>query len=800
MPSSFVLRRIPVMLPSIQLYTVASILLLVLVVFWADKEHTRMNSKQSENPSMTVDKFHTHQQPDVEMSSVPERGMFGISYVQGVVIIMLDEPLTLGVLINAAYCLFALGAKFILKVVFGNLRVVERQHIKDKFWNFVFYKFIFVFGVMNVLTLNEVLLWVGWYTAIAALLLLTKLSKDRFDFLSFSPNTPTQFHWKVVGLLCLVMCCGVGLSWTCLSRKQPFYPISQEFHSLIFMLSECVIIMVKALHVLMRYGIHLYDIRREDLWEQKATIVYHTDLFMELLSLTVNFIHHLHMLFSGNIWLSMASLVICMQLRYIFSEIQKRIRRHKNYCRVVANMEAKFAQATSEELRENEDSCAICWDIMDSARKLPCGHLFHSGCLRSWLEQDTTCPTCRKQLDVRNSNNADRNQEANQPAENDGNNGAENRVNNEHQNHFWHFDGSRFASWLPSFSLEVTHTPVMAARGGTNFRTLNSVNQTTGNSQLDNMAREVQAIFPQIPLNVILNDLRITRSVETTTDNILEGRVSVPTNAVISGLPHQQPRMPLESLQLLRQLSAVAAHARVGQQIPNFRQQMNYQNSPASNFGLHSPASESSFSNSVNTANTSGETAEPVVHSDVNLQRQYQSDLENLQLRHRVTTSHPEDLPSTSNITKNNNNVITSNSTTPTNVDENAPSSSLSVNDPSPAKSMSLLTHFPKDPAEREQLLKQRKALLLRQAQEKFLKSNQDLVRRPPTPPSVPNINAYPLLNIRNLFTGSSNHSAMPNSLSYVERPTHEMLFNSTNVLRSNTNSGNDSFYEDETD
>lgn len=45
----------------------------------------------------------------------------------------------------------------------------------------------------------------------------------------------------------------------------------------------------------------------------------------------------------------------------------------------------------------------------------------------------------------------------------------------------------------------------------------------------------VTHIFFQIPFGVILNDLRLTRSVETTTDNILEGRVSVPTNAVLTG-------------------------------------------------------------------------------------------------------------------------------------------------------------------------------------------------------------------------------------------------------------------------
>lgn len=37
----------------------------------------------------------------------------------------------------------------------------------------------------------------------------------------------------------------------------------------------------------------------------------------------------------------------------------------------------RFAVATSEELTANNDDCAICWDAMQTARKLPCGHLFH---------------------------------------------------------------------------------------------------------------------------------------------------------------------------------------------------------------------------------------------------------------------------------------------------------------------------------------------------------------------------------------------------------------------------------------
>lgn len=37
---------------------------------------------------------------------------------------------------------------------------------------------------------------------------------------------------------------------------------------------------------------------------------------------------------------------------------------------------------------------------LQTARRLPCGHMFHTHCLRRWLETDLRCPTCRVQLNV----------------------------------------------------------------------------------------------------------------------------------------------------------------------------------------------------------------------------------------------------------------------------------------------------------------------------------------------------------------------------------------------------------------
>lgn len=35
-------------------------------------------------------------------------------------------------------------------------------------------------------------------------------------------------------------------------------------------------------------------------------------------------------------------------------------------------------------------------------------------------------------------------------------------------------------------------------------------------------------MFPQVPSYLVMQDLQLTRSVEVTTDNILEGRIQVP--------------------------------------------------------------------------------------------------------------------------------------------------------------------------------------------------------------------------------------------------------------------------------
>lgn len=103
----------------------------------------------------------------------------------------------------------------------------------------------------------------------------------------------------------------------------------------------------------------------------------------------------------------------------------KRLTAFLRYRRATRDMNQKYEDATVEDI-EREDTCIICreemrpWAVTNPQappvapgalpparpaatvnertrpKKLPCGHILHLGCLKSWLERQQVCPTCRR--------------------------------------------------------------------------------------------------------------------------------------------------------------------------------------------------------------------------------------------------------------------------------------------------------------------------------------------------------------------------------------------------------------------
>ncbi|GBP31942.1 E3 ubiquitin-protein ligase AMFR [Eumeta japonica] len=429
-----------------------------------------------------------------------------------VITYMTHEPFCMWCLILGAFCAVGVCGAAIRRAAFGRLRAPEAQRARDKLWNYIFYKFIFVFGVINVQHMEEVVLWCCWFAILGSLHLLNLVSKDRFEYLSMgganvsvaSGGVGGGGRWAVARLAALqvaVMALTVALLWAAV-----LWGRRTGTNTATFMSAECIVIVLAAMQVAARCVLHICETRHE----QFGQLAYYTQISFETVSLCVELAHHVHMLVWSNMFLSMASLVLLMQVRYLFHEIQARLRRHRIYLWVLKHMDRNYPMASAEELEAHQDHCAICWDQMESARKLPCQHLFHNSCLSLWLQQDASCPTCRRELPSWGPSLV-----VPQPS-----------VlptlplplplplGRHAPGHLFHFDGSRYLSWLPSFSVEVTRVRA---------------------SEIEAWARQAHQLFPNYSVRALAADLRRTHSLHATVDNVLEGRL----------LP-QQPQPPVE--------------------------------------------------------------------------------------------------------------------------------------------------------------------------------------------------------------------------------------------------------------
>ena len=160
---------------------------------------------------------------------------------------------------------------------------------------------------------------------------------------------------------------------------------------------EYVILWSNIVTTMLKYLLYIVDMRRNGRWSNKSVYTFYLNLLSDLFQLFVYLIFFAIVLSFYGI-----PLHIVRDLYNAFGNFKKRIADFIRYRRVILHMNQRFPAATAEELSNVDATCIVCREEMvhPNARKLPCGHIFHFDCLRSWLEENTTCPTCRNPVEI----------------------------------------------------------------------------------------------------------------------------------------------------------------------------------------------------------------------------------------------------------------------------------------------------------------------------------------------------------------------------------------------------------------
>ncbi|GMT27044.1 hypothetical protein PFISCL1PPCAC_18341, partial [Pristionchus fissidentatus] len=388
------------------------------------------------------------------------------------------------IMINTLYAILALAGKIIVQQAFGDLTRQERAVSRASLLTCIVFDVVFLSVVSGNQT-NRVLLWMVWFAVTAFFTVLNQIVHQRFKYMSPSGGFPGTGVFLVCSLI-LTISSAVLVSLVCYSH--------------LFTLSTFLFLAVDAVLAWLRAGRGVFRcfLAAANVASNTArSLSYTTDMLVGVTTELIQLLHFLHLMFFSPVGFNLTCIFFFYHMKMAYSSIVATLNRYLKHRAIFRHIAQRYPRLD----QPSDELCIVCWERLEDARKLECGHAFHDWCLMWWLEQDASCPTCRRFLPS-----------PHEQARAEGGVAAAGQPSTT----TWHFSGERFGGFggflrIPSFSIELSTNNMGVVR--------------RDDSQLNTQAEQVREMFPQLPFDVILNDLRTSGSSQATIENILEGRV-----------------------------------------------------------------------------------------------------------------------------------------------------------------------------------------------------------------------------------------------------------------------------------
>ncbi|XP_046849240.1 E3 ubiquitin-protein ligase synoviolin B-like isoform X2 [Xenia sp. Carnegie-2017] len=302
-------------------------------------------------------------------------------FYPSVVYITKSNP-SLAVLYLQAFVFVLLLGQLSRKMFFGQLRAAETEHLIERSW----YAVTETCLAFTVFRDNFSPLFVAQFTMLLFLKCFHWLSEDRVEYMERSPLISFLFHFRVLSLLTLL-----GTLDSVLIHKAYHSILTSGASTQLVFGFEYAILLTIVVAVFMKYVLHTIDLQSPNPWENKAVCILYSELIMGFIKSLLYIIFMLIM-----VRVHTFPLFAIRPMYLTFRSFKKSVSDVIMSRRAILNMNTLYPDATPEELANGDNVCIICREEMTGqAKKLPCNHIFHVSCLRSWFQRQQTCPTCR---------------------------------------------------------------------------------------------------------------------------------------------------------------------------------------------------------------------------------------------------------------------------------------------------------------------------------------------------------------------------------------------------------------------
>ncbi|ORX56169.1 hypothetical protein DM01DRAFT_1285575 [Hesseltinella vesiculosa] len=309
------------------------------------------------------------------------------------------------ILLNMGLYIAIIIGKAMQAIFFGPLRAIEVEHLYERSWYAISETCLAMTIFRDEFNLHFVVL----FTTLLFLKIFHWLCQDRVEFMEQAPAHRLTFHLRMLHLMSVLFIVDYYLAST------GILSIWEHGPSMMIMFGfEYTIMFLTLLSIIGKYILNVIDWQSEEPWEGKSMYVFYIDLVVDFLKLVtyVTFFVIICIYYQ-------LPLHIVRDVYVTFRSFIQKCRDLYRYRRATRNMDQLYPNATVEDLSGTNDStCIICREDMhanppditssppqqppqqdgphhnyDQPKKLPCGHIFHFHCLRSWLERQQTCPT-----------------------------------------------------------------------------------------------------------------------------------------------------------------------------------------------------------------------------------------------------------------------------------------------------------------------------------------------------------------------------------------------------------------------
>ncbi|KAL4296546.1 hypothetical protein GQ457_12G026870 [Hibiscus cannabinus] len=292
------------------------------------------------------------------------------------------SKVSLLLLLNMGLVVMCILWQLAKRVFLGSLREAEVERLNEQSWREVM-------EILFAITIFRQEFSVSFLAMVTALLLIKALhwlAQKRVEYIETTPSVSKLAHVRIVSFLGFLLL----LDSLFLYSSIKFLIQTRQASVSIFFAFEYMILATTTVSTFVKYVFYVSDMLMEGQWEKKAVYTFYLELIRDLLHLSMYLCFFLVIFMNYGV-----PLHLIRELYETFRNFKIRVADYLRYRKITSNMNDRFPDATPEELTASDATCIICREEMTSAKKLICGHLFHVHCLRSWLERQHTCPTCR---------------------------------------------------------------------------------------------------------------------------------------------------------------------------------------------------------------------------------------------------------------------------------------------------------------------------------------------------------------------------------------------------------------------